>query len=344
MLYIIIIFLLVSVYLYCLLGGADFGAGIVELFSKGENKKRISSSITGAMAPIWEANHMWLIITIVILFNAFPTIYSRISISLYIPLILLLLGIVFRGCAFTFRHYDAVKEPKTQAVYSRIFAYSSFFVTFFFGTNIGAIASGKIHAAPSGFPEGYIFPWFNIFSISIGLFLCALFSSLAAVFLIGDADPNDKELKALFKLKSKQANIATVVTGGLVFIASFIEQVNFAESFFTNTASMIFIVLATVSLPLLWQAINKELKWRSRIIAGAQLLFILGAFYSVYFPTIVHLGDADDLTLFNSHAPDATLDYLGWALIIGSFIIFPSLYYLYKIFKIDERNEKAGAE
>ncbi len=147
MLYIVIIFLLVSVYLYCLLGGADFGAGIIELTTRGENKNRIRKIVSDSMAPIWEANHMWLIITVVILFNAFPPIYSQISISLYIPLILLLFGIILRGTTFTFRHYDAIKDS-SQEVYSRFFQISSLLVPFFFGLLIGALVSGRIYVNP----------------------------------------------------------------------------------------------------------------------------------------------------------------------------------------------------
>lgn len=334
MLYVIIFFLLVSVLLYCLLGGADFGAGIVELLSRNESKLRTRRLVTKAMAPIWEANHMWLIITIVILFNAFPPIYTRISISLYIPLILLLLGIVFRGCAFTFRHYDAIKDG-SQEIYSRIFEYSSLFVSFFFGLTVGAIVSGKMMINPNTFYEGYIYPWLNLFSISVGLFVCSLFAFLAAVFLIGDSPEN---IRKEFIYKSKEANIVTVLAGAMVFVSSYIEEVHFASEFFTNPFSLFLIIAASVSLPLLWKAVSWGAKWKSRVIAGVQLFCILGAFYAVYFPTIVRLADGEDMTLFNSHAPEITLSYLGWALILGSLLIFPSLYYLLKIFKI-EKNE-----
>jgi cytochrome d ubiquinol oxidase subunit II len=283
---------------------------------------------------------MWLIITIVILFNAFPPIYSQISISLYIPLILLLLGIVFRGTAFTFRHYDAVKDG-AQEVYSRIFEYSSVFVTFFFGLTLGAVISGKMMVNPTGFAEGYVYPWFNFFSVSVGIFLVSLFGFLASVFLIGDS--TDAALVKEFVKKSKYANIATVLSGGLVFLSSYIEEVYFTNDFLSNPLSIALIAAATVSLPVLWKILDGAHKWLSRVVAGAQLLFILGAFYAVYFPTIVRFKDAKELTLFNSHAPDITLSYLGWALILGSFIIFPALFYLLKVFKIEkEEEEKTG--
>ena len=331
MLYTVIFFLLVSVYLYCLLGGADFGAGIVELTARGKSKERTKNLVSESMAPIWEANHMWLIITVVILFNAFPSIYTRISISLYIPLILLLVGIVLRGTAFTFRHYDAIKD-ESQKIYSKIFAYSSLMVTLFFGLIIGALISGKITAKPVNFIEGYIIPWFNIFSISVGIFLCTLFSFIASVYLIGDS--TDVSTRNEFIKKAKHATIAMVISGGLVFIASYIENVDLVVRFFSHPVSITLIAIATITLPFLWVTLSKGLIWFSRMIAGAQLLFILGGFYSIYFPTIVRLKNGTDITLLNSAAPEVTLNYLGWALIIGSFIIFPSLFYLMKIFKL----------
>lgn len=338
MLYIVIIFLLVSVYLYCLLGGADFGAGIVELTARGENKDRTKTLISESMAPIWEANHMWLIITVVILFNAFPEIYTQVSISLYIPLILLLVGIVLRGTAFTFRHYDAVKD-ESQNVYSKIFSFSSLIVTFFFGLVIGALISGKITQNPSGFSEGYITPWLNIFSISVGIFLCTLFSFIASVYLIGDS--TEKSIREEFITKAKYATIAMVISGGIVFAASYIENVDLVIQFFSHPVSITLIVLATIGLPVLWITLGKGLIWFSRIIAGAQLLFILGGFYAIYFPTIVKIKDGANLTLFNTAAPAITLNYLGWALIIGSIIIFPSLFYLMKIFKFKDEEGQA---
>ena len=330
MLYIVIFFLLVSVYLYCLLGGADFGAGIVELTARGASKERTKNLVSESMAPIWEANHMWLVITVVILFNAFPAIYTRVSIALYIPLILLLIGIVLRGTAFTFRHYDAIKDD-SQKVYSRIFAYSSLMVTFFFGLVIGALISGKITVKPENFIEGYITPWLNIFSISVGIFLCTLFAFIASVYLIGDS--THESIRKEFITKAKHATIAMVISGGIVFTASFIEKVDLVTQFFSHPVSIALIIIATIILPVLWITLGKGLIWFSRIIAGAQLLFILGGFYVIYFPTIVKIKDGTNLTLFNSAAPEVTLNYLGWALIIGSFIIFPSLFYLLKIFK-----------
>ena len=284
------------------------------------------------MAPIWEANHMWLIITVVILFNAFPPIYSQISISLYIPLILLLFGIILRGTAFTFRHYDAIKDS-SQEVYSKFFQISSLLVPFFFGLLIGALVSGKISPSPKGFLEGYILPWLNPFSISIGIFIVSLFAFIAAVFLIGDT--TDQQVRKIFIQKAKIANLITVISGGLVFLSSAVFSDNgFAMNFFSHPVSVGLIAAATILLPFLWKVLDKGFTWRSRILAGAELLLILSAFYAVYFPTIVIIKGAENLTLLNSAATGLTLTYLGWSLILGSLIIFPALFYLIKVFKL----------
>lgn len=329
MLYVVIIFLLVAVYLYCLLGGADFGAGIIELFA-GKNKDKIKNLVSNAMAPIWEANHMWVIITVVILFMGFPAIYTQVSISLYIPLILLLIGVVLRGTAFTFRHYDAVQDG-SQEVYSRIFAVSSLLVSFFFGLIIGALVSGKITTSPLTFYEGYLHPWINLFSISTGIFICSLFVFTASVYLISET--TEKDLRELIISKTKLATLVMVVSGAMVFIFSYVEGVDFAERFLGHPVSIIIIVLATLALPVLWKIIEKGMIWPSRILAGAQLFFILAAFYLIYFPEVILMKGGNNISLFNAAAPEATLTQLGWALVLGSLLIFPTLFYLFKVFK-----------
>src|SRR5213080_5438277 len=121
MLALIILILGVSFVLYTLLGGADFGAGIVETFAGRKEERTISRAI----APVWEANHVWLILAVVILFTGFPAVYASLSWVLHIPLMLLLLGIIMRGSAFTFRHYD-VHQGRLHKYYSFLFRISSF--------------------------------------------------------------------------------------------------------------------------------------------------------------------------------------------------------------------------
>src|SRR6202012_6125832 len=99
MLYVDIIFLFFAIVLYFLLGGADFGAGIIELFTSDTNKSRTRKTSYQAIGPIWEANHMWLVIAVVILFVGFPVIYSEGWTEWQRPLLIMLMGIIARGTA-----------------------------------------------------------------------------------------------------------------------------------------------------------------------------------------------------------------------------------------------------
>jgi cytochrome d ubiquinol oxidase subunit II len=96
MVYVVIAYLWTAILLYLLLGGADFGAGIIELFTSDNNKNKTSITMSRTIGPIWEANHMWLIIVIVILFTGYPDIYATVSTYLHIPLLIMLLGIIAR--------------------------------------------------------------------------------------------------------------------------------------------------------------------------------------------------------------------------------------------------------
>src|ERR1700760_2525167 len=125
MLYVVILFLWVSLLVYLLMAGADFGAGILELLNRGKNRSLIRETSYTIMGPIWEANHMWLIIAVVILFVGFPEVYTTVSVYLHIPLVIMLLGIIARGTSFSYRNYDAVKDH-WQKFHSRIFISSSF--------------------------------------------------------------------------------------------------------------------------------------------------------------------------------------------------------------------------
>lgn len=118
---IIIVVLGIAFVFYTLLGGADFGAGIIEVFTGKKGEKAISKAI----APVWEANHVWLILVIVIIFMGFPRVYTVLSTALHIPLFIMLLGIIFRGTAFTFRYYDVDKDHTHN--YQFLYSISFFF-------------------------------------------------------------------------------------------------------------------------------------------------------------------------------------------------------------------------
>jgi cytochrome d ubiquinol oxidase subunit II len=334
MLYVVISFLFSAIVLYFLLGGADFGAGIIELFTSEKNRSRTRKTSYQAIGPIWEANHMWLIIAVVIMFVAFPTMYSTMCTYLHIPLLIMLLGITARGTAFAFRNYDAIKGENTQRIYNNVFVYSSFITPLFLGIIAGSAISRQIDLHATSFLDAYIFSWFNYFSIAVGFFTVALSGYLAAIYLIGEAD-NEKDAKR-FILKARIMNIMAVVFGGLVFAASEIEHIHLAHWIFGNAISLTAVIAASVSLAASWVLINKGKRKIIRIGAGFQVTMILLAVGYMHYPYLVMIKGGQNLSMFAYHAPAKTIEVLGIGLLAGSLLILPSLFYLYYSFQKKE--------
>src|SRR3954453_19851471 len=133
--------MLAALILYALLAGADFGGGVWDLLSIGPRAKAPRALISHALAPVWEANHVWLILVVVVLFTAFPPAFAAVTTGLHLPLSVMLVGIVLRGSAFTFLHYDASERNRRR--WGRAFALPSVATPVLLGVVVGALASGR---------------------------------------------------------------------------------------------------------------------------------------------------------------------------------------------------------
>lgn len=325
MIYVVIGFLWLSICLYIIFGGADFGAGIVELFTRKSNRTKTKKLMYESIAPVWEANHMWLIIAIVILFVGFPEIYTTLSIYLHIPLVLMLLGIIARGTAFTFRHYDAVKDD-WQGVYTQIFYYSSLLTPFFLGLIAAATISHAINPEATNFLDLYIFSWLNWFGVAVGCFTVSICAYLASVFALRETSDR-LELNLMIK-KSKQTMIFVVITGILVFITAYLSNIPLLIWVFSKPIGIIASVSATICLFLILRAMKREKLFPVRVLAGFQVVMILVAATYQHNPNLILLGNGEHLSLLEHAASAKTISALGWALVLGSMFILPFLFYL----------------
>lgn len=317
--------MLVSLIVYALLGGADYGAGVWYLLASGRRKEAQRAVIDQAIGPVWEANHVWLILVVVLLFSAFPPAYAAISSTLHLPLSLMLIGIVLRGSAFTFRHYDA--SPRRRKRWGRAFAIPSVVTPVLLGIVIGALATGQAAPRPGEVVDLLSPRWLGAFPLTVGLFALAIFAYLAAVYLIVEAD--DFELRDDFRTR---ALVSAVVVGALAWMVYLLARTEAPLVFGRLDASpwgrpVRFATGAFAILALLALATRRYQV--ARAAAMAQTALILWGCGLALFPYLV----PPDLTIYNAAASRSTLVLLLVALTAGAFILVPSLVYLFRIFK-----------
>jgi len=179
-----LVFALVGLALYTVLSGADFGAGFWQLFAgKGEGADEIRDEAHHAMAPVWEANHVWLIFVLTVVWTAYPAAFGSIASTLSIPLFVAGIGIVLRGGAYALRAGTRTTGERRRV--DTLFALSSILTPFALGTVIGGIASERVGVGNPG--GSLVTSWLNPTSITIGVLAVVSGAYTAAVFLSGDA-------------------------------------------------------------------------------------------------------------------------------------------------------------
>ena len=315
---------------YVLLAGADFGGGAWDLFASGPRRDRQRELIAHAIGPVWEANHVWLILAVVLLFTCFPAVFSRLAITLHVPLTLVLIGIVLRGSAFAFRSYD-VRHDLAQRRWGRTFAIASLLTPLLLGTGVGAVVAGRL-IAPSagGFVGDYVVPWCQPFPLAVGVLTLTCFAFLAAVYLTLEAA--DDGLREDFRRRA-------LVSGFAVFLAAFVTL-----GLAWREAPLVWrgLVLAPRALPIhaltalaasttLWALWRRRLRL-ARLAAATQVSLILWGWALAQYPHLI----PPDLTIDAAAAPAVTLRLVLGALGVGAAVLIPSLAYLFRVFKSAE--------
>jgi cytochrome d ubiquinol oxidase subunit II len=319
--------LALSLNAYVLFGGADFGGGVWDMLASGPRQGRQREVITHALSPIWEANHVWLILAIVITFTCFPPVYARLGTVLHIPLTLMLIGIVLRGSAFTFRSYETHHDA-AQRRWGRIFSSASVITPILLGVSIGAVASGRVGQETSGgFVERFVHPWLTPFAFSVGLLALCLFAFLAAVFLT--LETRDRDLSEDFRRRALAAGVAVFFASALVLLLSGetapLVRTGLVASPWALPLHLLTGVTAIAVLAALWFR-----RYRlARVGVGLQVSLIFWGWAMAQYPFLLPPG----LTIANTAAPETTLRLTLIGLAVGIVVLLPSLWYLFQIFK-----------
>ncbi|MFJ2031839.1 cytochrome d ubiquinol oxidase subunit II [Streptosporangium sp. NPDC087985] len=311
----------VGVTLYALLAGADFGGGIWDLLAgrsrAGMPQRRL---IEHSIGPVWEANHVWLIFVIVVLWTGFPPVFAAVMSTLYIPLTLAALGIIARGAAFAFR--KASTELWQQRLFGAAFATSSVLTPFFLGAVAGAVASGRV---PPGLATGDLLTsWLNPTSLLGGVLAVAVCAYLAAVYLCDDAvRAGSPGLAEGFR---RRALITGLVVGavalcGIVVIHG--DAPRLFDGLIHRGLALVIAgaVLGLLSLVLLW--------WRRYLpVRGTAALAVTAVVWGwplAQYPVMLPPA----LTVNGAAADPAVLGATLLVLAVGALLVLPSMAWLF---------------
>jgi cytochrome d ubiquinol oxidase subunit II len=311
--------LFVSLVFYALTGGADYGGGIWDLLARGERASEQRKLIARAIGPVWEANHVWLILALVILFTAFPSACALLAVELHVPLTLMLLGVVLRGAAFTFRAYDRSDEGVQQR-WGRLFAIASIATPVLLGAITGAIVSGRLDRGPFA-------SWFAPFPLATGVLALAIFAHLAACYLAVEAE--DAPLREDFRRRALASGGVVAVLGAIAFALARNGAPVLFQALESNLWSGTVVGAGCAFALAALGALAKRRVALARLFAIGQVVLMLLGWALAQYPCLLVPGP----TIFEAAAPRATLILLVATLALGAVVLFPALAYLFSVFK-----------
>jgi cytochrome d ubiquinol oxidase subunit II len=318
---------MVSLTMYVLLSGADFGAGVWELFAKGATRERQLHLIETTITPIWEVNHIWLVFVLVLLFSGFPTAFAALMSALFVPVLLMLIGILFRGAAFAFRAPFA-PGATAQHVLARVFAVSSLLTPVFMGIAFGTIAQTNSASAWSAETNGAATEWLTPFSVITGLLAVALFAQLAAVYLLLETSAAD--LRRAFRFRALGAGAFVLLLAIVAIVIAEVQVLGLWRCFQQNFLARVSLVLAATSAAL---ALAALWRWRFRVAQIAVISQTVCLLWAVAIAQYPNLGGPGQMPISANSSPANVMWSLLWIAGLGMAILVPAMLFLLRTFK-----------
>jgi cytochrome d ubiquinol oxidase subunit II len=309
---------------YAVMAGADFGAGFWDLTAgSAKGGGPVRGLIQRSMSPVWEANHVWLIFVFTLFWTAFPVAFASAASTLYVPLTVAAIGIIFRGTAFALRGEAAtIREARFLG---GLFATSSVLVPFAMGSAVGAVASGRV---PVGNAAGDpITSWLSPTGILIGVLSVATGAYLAAVFLCADAERAGEP--ALVEAFRKRA-YASAIAAGAIAIGGLAVLHSDARPLFDDLTSgwgIVLVFLSAASGVATLGLLRAGHAHAARFSAAGAVGFLVGGWAVAQSPDLL----PGALTIQQAAAGDSTLQAALIVAVIGVLILGPSLVLLFRL-------------
>jgi cytochrome d ubiquinol oxidase subunit II len=288
--------LALALMLYVVLDGFDLGVGMLLALAPGERHRR---QMLAAISPVWDGNETWLVVTASILFGIFPLVYATLMSAFYLPLFLMLAGLILRGVSFEFRE----KSIRRKRFWDGCFILGSFVASSIQGTTVGALVVGLPIA--DGQYSGGAFGWYSPFAVLCGLGLCLGYAMLGAGWLV---------CKTEGEIQAMAFRLLPILLGGVLlflgvaFVAALSLQLRVMERWLDRPALLIFPLIGAVATWAMFRSIRHRQE-RTPFVGG--LIIFAAAFGTLaasFYPYMVPFS----ITIAEAAAPRSSQAFLFW--------------------------------
>jgi len=288
--------LAISILLYVLLDGFDLGVGILFGFTRSDARR---DQMVNAVAPVWDGNETWLVVTAVILWGAFPLVYSVLLSAFYLPLLIMLAGLILRGVAFEYRH----RAKRTRWVWDWSFAGGSLAATFIQGLTVGALVRGL--PVVDGRYAGGVFGWLTPFSLLCGVGLCLGYSLLGAAWLIQKCEG---EIREIAYRQTTWLASGVLVFLIVVFVYALADHLQIMDRWLERPYLFIFPVIGALAAGVLGASIRQH--WDGLPFTMVVLIFLaaFGTLAISFWPYMIPFA----ITIDEGAAPASSLAFMMW--------------------------------
>jgi cytochrome bd ubiquinol oxidase subunit II len=314
--------LAVSILLYVLLDGVDLGVGLLFGLTNGEARR---SAMLSAVAPIWDGNETWLVVTAVILWGAFPVVYATLLSAFYLPLIVMLLGLILRGVAFEFRY----KTQQLRWIWDLSFAGGSLIATFIQGMTVGALVEGL--QVTDGQYSGGDFGWFTPFAALCGIGLCLGYALLGACWLVKKCDA---EVRDVARRQIPVLAVGVLAFLVLVFAYALAEHLPILHRWIDRPYLFVFPAIGVIAAIVLALSILRHNDTWPFYTVAAIFVSAFGTLALSFWPYMIPFV----ITVDEAAAPPSSLMFMFW----GGVVVFP-LMLLYTVISYSVFRGKVGA-
>jgi cytochrome bd ubiquinol oxidase subunit II len=288
--------LAISVLMYLLLDGFDLGVGMLFGLS---NSQANRSAMLSTIAPVWDGNETWLVVSGVILWGAFPVVYSTLLSAFYIPVVIMLLGLILRGVAFEYRN----KTQRLRWIWDGSFAGGSFVASFMQGVTVGALVQGLRFT--DGQYSGGVFGWFSDFSVLCGAGLCLGYALLGACWLVRKCD---SEIRDVARRQIPILAVAVLAFLVVVFIHALSDNLPIMHRWIERPYLFVFPAIGAAAATVLASSILHHNDYWPFYMVSLIFVAAFGTLALSFWPYMIPFA----ITIDEGAAPHSSLAFMFW--------------------------------